>query len=645
MSSQFLPVIPYNTSTGQQKEAQPKQQSKAQSKGSATGKTRAKQQKNKQNSLYPQPTTEQKDLLKIIERLVDDDLSSKDEFVAVCGGLDRAQFYTVAEERSLAGRCGNPLCPQKQPKGIFCGVKCAQQLSGFSRLLEKLKQGNQEEVVLNTQNKVAQLQPKKQKDQFLVQPIVKEKEGNSSDNDLIGAEGVGQVQGEGSHNSIEGYIPRQNNHVKSACGQQENAATNNQQESPKTRDSTNQNGDKQFDVERVHRLHLELKNVGLGTTNNDNNKTSTDQNCSSKLRTTSLTLENLQEISQFKTPTYSYLKSPRQLQQGILKKTKSGTQLTNAEKAAKKVTFGMPTTVRLPPTNDENVQLDAFDEFLKKQRQKVNVTLTEQNRKLQEELTQAMASMASEENEEEMEQICPGPSSHLSANQQSSDVLKEIKFKKISNVHQSTPPILEELCSSSDEDDLDDFRTRKQLGLEIDSDSDSNSDEGGISFLRASQGYKADLSTFGKIWAFYGDSLTTNSREWLCGEEEAHKLKERGNSTQTAIRNSFCQMMYGRMSGLIRDLQLKVNRDDMEQCLAKLISTMYFRRPLPGFGAQIWNLVCVGMLCALSKHQLPGLQPKFEDENSLLVQFIANNCADMQIQQFHALQEQFLLQQ
>eukprot|EP01024_Parvocaulis_polyphysoides_P048602 TRINITY_DN46413_c0_g3_i1.p1 TRINITY_DN46413_c0_g3~~TRINITY_DN46413_c0_g3_i1.p1 ORF type:complete len:237 (-),score=41.31 TRINITY_DN46413_c0_g3_i1:45-755(-) len=223
MSSKFLPVLPYNNEgqVGVGEEGVEKEKVVIQNRGQSKGKAKVLKKK-KNNSLYPQPTSQEVDMLKIIERLVDDDLRSKDELVRVCGALDSAQFYTIAEERSLAGRCGNPICSKKQPKGIFCGVKCAQQLSGFSRFLQKVREGRQEVEIVQREATIPQ--PKKTKSQYLVQPIVQEREGTSQDNELINWK-QGQDEVHGTHNAIEGYVPRQK-HNKKDAQQQENIQKN-----------------------------------------------------------------------------------------------------------------------------------------------------------------------------------------------------------------------------------------------------------------------------------------------------------------------------------------------------------------------------------------------------------------------------------
>eukprot|EP01023_Acetabularia_acetabulum_P059083 TRINITY_DN7083_c0_g1_i2.p1 TRINITY_DN7083_c0_g1~~TRINITY_DN7083_c0_g1_i2.p1 ORF type:complete len:594 (-),score=100.72 TRINITY_DN7083_c0_g1_i2:1288-2973(-) len=347
-------------------------------------------------------------------------------------------------------------------------------------------------------------------------------------------------------------------------------------------------------------------------------------------------------------PAHDYLKSPRNLQQGILKKSLSSNY--SQLKRLRKVTFGMPQTFYLPPAakeaplraakrktpinskflEDDNVK--KFDQFLQKQQRKITCKVTTEEKNLQDELLKAFKRGCEESDDEE--EICSTP--QKKENSLFSELQNSLKIRDGGDD-----------CLSSDDEDLDDFMSveqRQKQSSDSDEDSDSDCEEWHLPLFQAKGGPQVEMSMYAKMQTFFGECMTQNSREWLSKGSETAK-ETACDCSQLAIRNAFQQMMSGRLDDVILDLQIKCNKDEIENTLTQLIKTMRFRKPLPGQGTPVWDFVLIGLLMALSLNQVAELQPLFQKNGlcKLLTEYVTENGDGMDIQQFMQLKDRFQL--
>ncbi|DBA66827.1 TPA: hypothetical protein ACH3X2_001963 [Trebouxia sp. C0005] len=174
----------------------------------------------------------------------------------------------------------------------------------------------------------------------------------------------------------------------------------------------------------------------------------------------------------------------------------------------------------------------------------------------------------------------------------------------------------EEYQASSSDDGMDDQVSE----LDAEEAISDNEDGGPSTWLEdPPKDFRMEMSPFGAIYTLLESWPTESTRAYLVSEDGADRQLRQSQllGTSQQMLKTMSTIFARVVPSIVREMQIRVPRSTVEKHLYEVLASMYFPTPIPAIKDTQWQIVVLVLMKALSLHRIPALQDILESRHGL----------------------------
>lgn len=167
------------------------------------------------------------------------------------------------------------------------------------------------------------------------------------------------------------------------------------------------------------------------------------------------------------------------------------------------------------------------------------------------------------------------------------------------------------------DDEVSDVDAEELVGNEGDDEEDGGP---GTSLEDPPQDFRAEMSPFGAIFTLLESWPTESTRAYLLSEDNADRQLRQSQilGTSQQMLKTMSTILARVVPFILQEMQIKVPRSTVEKHLYEMLASMHFPTPIPAIKDSHWQVLVLVLLKALSLHRIPSLQDTLESRHGLL---------------------------